>query len=581
MPTTSRSTTTTTTPKTSTRRAESPRLSNDSDDDLDLDGDAPARAPARDRHAPLPTAPKTERAVLAAVLDKDKRSDDPRGKKDDPLEELASLAKTAGVVVAAERVIQRRERPDVATYLGKGSVERLAEVVAQEGANVVIFDNDLSPGQRRNLEKVIKVKIIDRTELILDIFAQHARSIQARLQVELAQAEYALPRLRGLWTHLDTGVGRRAAGEKQIEVDKRLLRIRIQEIRRELEQIRLRKERQVKARELFTVAIVGYTNAGKSTLMNRLTKAEVYVADKLFATLDTRTKPWEVGPNRVVLLSDTVGFIRQLPHHLVESFHATLEEVITADLLLHVVDASDPGALDQVKAVRDVLESLGAGDKPELMVLNKVDRVEQPELLPYLERRFARSVRVSARTGEGVDALRGLVNEAASAREGRWRVELDVREGAAIAWLEGQAEVLVRDLVEETLRYEVRCGDWVIAAVRSKTRGHEGVRVERLDAPAAVGLATDGPRQDVDEFGLPLAPPPAVTPAAVAGEVEDEDEPADDEPAEDVVPVDDLPVDGLPLDGLPRERRVVPSRAARGITGPQRSIHGHRKRRGR
>ncbi|MBX3466997.1 MAG: GTPase HflX [Planctomycetes bacterium] len=542
----------------------------DHPDDLDdADDDSPPKAPPRDRHTPQPTAPKVERAVLAAVLDKDKRTDDPRAKKDDPLEELASLAKTAGVQVAPERVIQRRERPDVATYLGKGSVERLGEVVAQEGANVVIFDNDLTPGQRRNLEKVIKVKIIDRTELILDIFAQHARSTQARLQVELAQAEYSLPRLRGLWTHLDTGVGRRAAGEKQIEVDKRLLRIRIQEIKRELEQIRLRKERQVKARELFTVAIVGYTNAGKSTLMNRLTRAEVYVADKLFATLDTRTKPWEVGPNRIVLLSDTVGFIRQLPHHLVESFHATLEEVITADLLLHVVDASDPGALDQVKAVRDVLDSLGAGDKPELMVLNKVDRVDQPELLPYLERRFARSVRVSALAGQGADALRGLVNEAAAAREGRWRLEVDVREGAALAWLEGQAEVVSRELVDETLRFEVRCGDWVIAAVRSKARDRDGLRIERLDAPAAVGLATDGLRRDVDEDGLPVSPAPAPQPADDLDDLGDDD--GDDGPDGD-----DEAVDGeLAADEGPR------AAAAGGLTAPLRGLHRHKKRRRR
>lgn len=548
-------------------RAESPRLSDHPDDLDDADDDSPPKAPPRDRHTPQPTAPKVERAVLAAVLDKDKRTDDPRAKKDDPLEELASLAKTAGVQVAPERVIQRRERPDVATYLGKGSVERLGEVVAQEGANVVIFDNDLTPGQRRNLEKVIKVKIIDRTELILDIFAQHARSTQARLQVELAQAEYSLPRLRGLWTHLDTGVGRRAAGEKQIEVDKRLLRIRIQEIKRELEQIRLRKERQVKARELFTVAIVGYTNAGKSTLMNRLTRAEVYVADKLFATLDTRTKPWEVGPNRIVLLSDTVGFIRQLPHHLVESFHATLEEVITADLLLHVVDASDPGALDQVKAVRDVLDSLGAGDKPELMVLNKVDRVEQPELLPYLERRFARSVRVSALAGQGADALRALVNEAAAAREGRWRLEVDVREGAALAWLEGQAEVVSRELVDETLRFEVRCGDWVIAAVRSKARDRDGLRIERLDAPAAVGLATDGLRRDVDEDGLPVSPAPA---APSADDLADDGLDGDDEAVDDELAADEVGDDDAPR-----------TAAAGGVTAPLRGLHRHKKRRRR
>jgi GTP-binding protein HflX len=536
-------------------------------DDADDDEEEVEEGPKgpRDPRVPHVTAPKIERAVLVTVIDKDKRSEDPRTKKDDPLEELAALAKTAGVVVVPERVVQRREKPDVTTYVGKGTVERLKEVIAQEQANVVIFDNDLSPSQRRNLEKLTAVKVIDRTELILDIFSLHAKTMQSRLQVELAKTEYSLPRLKRMWTHLDTGVGMRGTGEKQIEVDKRLLRIRIQEIKRELDQIRARKERQVKSREAFTVAIVGYTNAGKSTLMNRLTEADVYVADQLFATLDTRTKPWKVGPNRLVLLSDTVGFIRQLPHHLVESFHATLEEVITADLLLHVVDASDPEALDQVKAVRDVLTSLGAQDKPEVMVLNKVDKVEQPELLPYLERRFSRSVRVSAVTGEGTDALRALVNEAASAREGRWSIDVDVREGAAIAWLEGKAELITRELVDERLHFEVRCGDWVIAALRGKARERDGLRIERLDAVAPVGLATDGPRADTDDNGLPVTPAGRlVAPPLVVVE----DLLADD---------DDGDGDG-DGDGDEEEAEDERPAAAKGVTTPLRSIHAHKKR---
>ncbi len=458
--------------------------------DADDAADEPAHddpAARRDRHVPQATARPAERALLAAWLEQK----DERALRDDPLEELAALADTAGCEVLEQRTVQRRDRPDGATLLGKGTVERLGQLVKDERAQVVIFDNDLAPAQRRNLEKALETKVIDRTELILDIFAQHARTTQARLQVELAQLEYSLPRLRGLWTHLDTGVGRRAAGEKQIEVDKRLVRTRIQEIRRELEQVRARKERQVAGRAAYTVAIVGYTNAGKSTLMNRLTEAGVYVADQLFATLDTRTKPWTVGPNRVVLLSDTVGFIRHLPHHLVESFHATLEEVVTADLLLHVIDASDPDALAHVEAVREVLGQLGASDKPELIALNKVDRVAEPELLPYLERRLLRTLRVSARTGEGIEALRAAVNEQAAAREGRWSISLDVREGAAIAWLDGRAEVLARTLDGERLRYDARLSEQVLAGLHSKVRDRAGLEVTPLPPlPMPEGVTT-------------------------------------------------------------------------------------------
>ena len=437
----------------------------------------------RPRHRPgevFPTARPRERAVLAAVLIKG----DPRADVEDPLAELEALASTAEVDCLPERVIQKRDHPDGATCLGKGAVERLAEQVREQKVDVVIFDHDLAPRQRRNLEETLKTRVIDRTELILDIFARHARTPQAKLQVELAQLEYELPRLRKLWTHLDTGVGLRAAGEKQLEVDKRLVRIRIQELQRELAQVRGRKERELSQRgETFAVAIVGYTNAGKSTLMNRLTGAGVYVADKLFATLDTRTRAWPVGPRRTVLLSDTVGFIRQLPHHLVESFHATLEEVLTADLLLHVVDASDPEALDHVRAVREVLTALGAQDKPELVVLNKVDQAGR-ELLPYLERRLVNTLRVSAHTGEGVEGLTERVNELARKSERRYRILADVREGAALAVIEGRAEILSRDLAEERLVFEVRCWPQVIAHARSRARDPERFQVEELPEPA-------------------------------------------------------------------------------------------------
>lgn len=410
---------------------------------------------------------------------------DPRCERPVPLEELERLADTAGVVVVGEHVVQRRDRLDAATCVGKGTVARIGELVAEHGADVVIFDNDLSPGQRRNLEKRLGKKVIDRTELILDIFASHARTPQARLQVEVAQLEYSLPRLRKMWSHLDPGVGLRGPGEKQLEIDRRLVRLRIQELRRELARVRARKEREVAARaEAFCVALVGYTNAGKSTLMNRLTASEVLVADRLFATLDTRTRPWKVGQRRTVLLSDTVGFIRHLPHHLVESFHATLEEVVTADLLLHVVDASDPAPLEQVRAVREVLAQLGLGERPELVVLNKVDAAER-ELLPYLEARLTDTVRVSAKTGEGLDALRRLVDERAAADEVEVELRLDVREGRAIAFFEGFSEVLDKRLEGEELCLRVQCHPRVLGAAQARLRRREGIRLRTVPRTAS------------------------------------------------------------------------------------------------
>lgn len=418
-----------------------------------------------------------EKAILFAGL----LRDDPRRELERPLEELASLADTAEIVVVGETV-QKREKPDPSTFIGKGTVERLKQIMLETGADCAIADNDLSPGQVRNLEKVLEKKVVDRTELILDIFARHARTPQAKLQVEVAQLEYSLPRLRGMWTHLG-GVGLRGPGETQLETDKRLMRARIVFLKHELAEIRRRKEREVATREAFTVAIVGYTNAGKSTLMNALTGAGVYVADQLFATLDTRTRPWKVAPRRTVLLSDTVGFISNLPHRLVESFHATLEEVLTADLLLHVVDASLAEPMTQVEAVRSVLEQIGATNKLEVTALNKVDRVQDRALLAFLERRLPRCVPVSARTGEGLPELAALVAKLSARHDGLYEVRIDVREGAAIAALESLTEPDVREVEGEELKLVLRARRNAVQQACGKARDRSHVRLKELERP--------------------------------------------------------------------------------------------------
>ncbi len=279
---------------------------------------------------------------------------DGQGTQPSPLDELAGLAEAARVREVG-RIIQRRRRPEVAMYLGSGKVDELKEIVAQTDANLVVFDNDLAPSQTKNLEETLKVKVIDRTELILDIFASRAQTIEARLAVELAQLEYSLPRLKRMWTHLERqgvgGVGLRGPGEKQLEVDRRLAQKRIMDLKSELKAIHNRRRLEVSARKHSrTVSLVGYTNAGKSSLMNRLTGADVFVKNLLFATLDTRTRRWQLPSWGPVLLSDTVGFIRDLPHHLVASFRATLEEATQADLLLHVADATSRDVHDQIDA---------------------------------------------------------------------------------------------------------------------------------------------------------------------------------------------------------------------------------------
>ena len=315
---------------------------------------------------------------------------------DDPLGELRGLAKTAGAKVVGE-ITQRRDHVVPGTYLGTGKLNDLKDLVEMREADVVVFDNDLSPAQVRNLEKATGAKVIDRSELILDIFATRARTAESRLQVELAQLEYALPRLKRMWTHLSRykgGIGLRGPGETQLEEDRRLVGLKIRDLKDRLRLVQARKQRVVRSRrEEYTVSLVGYTNAGKSTLMNRLTGSDVLAKDQLFSTLDTRTRQWRLPEWRKVLLSDTVGFIRDLPHHLVASFKATLEEAHQARLLLHVVDASNPHAEVQIAAVNAVLKELDCLDKPTLMVLNKIDAAPDPSFLHVLQTRHPRACR--------------------------------------------------------------------------------------------------------------------------------------------------------------------------------------------
>jgi GTP-binding protein HflX len=376
----------------------------------------------------------------------------------DHLNELAGLVETAGAEIVG-RLTQKRQVPDQTTYLGKGKVEQLELMIRATDADVVIFDNNLSPAQIRNLESALEVKVLDRTEVILDIFSTRAQTHEARLAVELAQLEYSLPRLKRMWSHLSrikAGVGMRGPGEKQLETDRRLVEKRISDLRNELNQVQRRKEREVAARaDRMTVSLVGYTNAGKSTLMNKLTGSDVLAEDKLFATLDTRTRRWQLPGWGPVLLSDTVGFIRDLPHSLIASFKATLEEARQADLLLHVADASNPTALDQIKAVYDVLEELGINQKDTILVLNQIDAITEAGALDHLKERYPSAIPVSAKTGEGLNRLGIAVSEALTHHFLDVDVETDVSNGRLLAALSQHGEVLSRTYADD--RVSIHC----------------------------------------------------------------------------------------------------------------------------
>ncbi len=352
---------------------------------------------------------------------------------DASLDELALLAESAGDVAVA-RVIARRKAPDAALFVGSGKANEILELVKAHEAEAVLFDQALSPAQQRNLEKHLGVAVADRTMLILEIFGERAKSHEGKLQVELARLQYLSTRLVRRWSHLERqrgGIGNRGGpGEAQIELDRRMIGERIKSTKKQLERVKKQRQTQRRARErnqTFSVSLVGYTNSGKSTLFNRLVNAQTYAADQLFATLDTTTRQWHLdGVSRSVSLSDTVGFIRELPHKLVEAFEATLQEANDADVLLHVVDAANPDLLGQMSEVERVLAEIGAADLPRVLVYNKIDlfddaarpRTLRDEIEIGDARRVPR-VFMSSRTGEGLDGLKALLAEMAGARESR------------------------------------------------------------------------------------------------------------------------------------------------------------------
>jgi len=405
------------------------------------------------------------------------------------LDELAGLVEAAGGVVVG-RLYQRRraaegdsDRPlHPATYIGRGKVEQVRDLVKDLEAKLVVFDNELSPAQIRELEKQLETRVIDRSELILDIFASRARSREAKLQVELAQLEYTAPRLRGMWTHLERqagagsaggaggvgGVGTRGPGEKQIEIDRRIVGTRIARLKKELEEIQARRNREVDSRSdgAFCVGLVGYTNAGKSTLMNAVTGAGTYAADQLFATLDTKTRRWELEPGLTATLSDTVGFVRNLPHHLVASFRSTLSEALNADLLLHVVDSSHPDAALQMETVNEVVAELGPDMKNALVVFNKADAVSDPEALEMLQLDVPQGIVVSARTGQGLDALRA---ELATRCRQDWvaaRLQIPAANGKALAYVRAHAQIGTERYQDDAWLADVRMARSRVAALR-------------------------------------------------------------------------------------------------------------------
>jgi len=413
---------------------------------------------------------------------------------DDPLGELRSLSRTAGAKVVDEMVVKRPSvRPGL--YIGSGKAEQIAERARQNRADAVIFDNDLSPAQIRDLEKVIDRKVLDRSEVILDIFASHARTHEARLQVELAQLEYTYPRLRRMWTHLERlaggattaaaavgGIGTRGPGEKQLEIDRRLVRKRVAQLKRRIAAIDKRKQRLVRSRsEHVRICLVGYTNAGKSTLMNLFTGAGAYVADKLFATLDTRTRRWNLGDGHVALLSDTVGFIHRLPHHLVASFRATLEEAIEADLLLHVADASHRRVMQQIRAVEDVLAELGADGTERLLVLNKIDRINDPSVLTILADKYPQAVLLSATTGENADRLVSAVLEKVAGKRVSVTLEADCTNGRLMQYLSRHTRLEEQTYEGKNVRASVSLSESHLAELRSFEPAVRILSAERAD----------------------------------------------------------------------------------------------------
>ncbi len=415
-----------------------------------------------------------ERALLVGVFSP---PDVTRSHVDEYLNELEFLADTAGAEVVS-RVVQERKQKDPAWFLGKGKVEEMEHIVKGGEIDLVIFDDELSPVQARNLERVFECKVLDRTELILQIFALRAQSAQSKMQVELAQLEYLLPRLTRLWTHLSKqkgGIGTKGPGETQIETDRRLVRNRIASLKKKLKDVALQHSVQTKERcKIARVALVGYTNAGKSTLMNRLCpKAGAFAEDRLFATLDTKTRRLELKINKTVLLSDTVGFIRKLPHRLVASFRSTLDEVLQADFLLHVIDASHEGFEEQMRIVVETLHEIGVKHDDRIEVFNKIDAVEDIGKLRELRRKYPDAVFVSAKRKINLSALREAIGEHLAKEFEVRTIRTHISNYKLVGYLYDNAEVTDKRYEDENVILEFRAPSKRIKQIEAKVEASE------------------------------------------------------------------------------------------------------------
>lgn len=397
---------------------------------------------------------KTEKALAVAFG----RKGGNREEAFEHLDELESLAETAGAVIL-EKIYQELEKPNTATLIGKGKVEEIRVLIERESITLVIFDDDLSPFQARNLENEFNVKVIDRSGLILDIFAKHARSNEAKTQVDLAQSQYLLPRLTGMWTHLSKqygGIRTKGPGETQIETDRRALRIKIQRLKEKLKEIAVQKGQQSKGRELLPrFALVGYTNTGKSTLMNVLTDAGVYVEDKLFATLDTTVRAFQFPNGQKALLSDTVGFIRKLPAHLVASFRSTLSEAMEADIIVHIIDISEPNFRDQIRVVEETLEQLKI-DKPTIPVFNKIDLLEERSGLRLIESDYPGCIFISAQREINIATLLDLLQRKYDEQGKHMSFVLPYDAMEKISEIYKFADIIKREDIEDGIAFELR-----------------------------------------------------------------------------------------------------------------------------
>ena len=411
--------------------------------------------------------------LAADIMDEAERS------TDESMDELEALVETAGGSVNG-RILQNKKTPDPRTFIGEGKVQELKELIEAEECDLAVFDNELSPSQTRALEDDLGVHVIDRAQLILDIFAQRARTREGRLQVELAQYKYMLPRLTGMWTHLvrqtasggSSPIGTRGPGETQLETDRRHIRRKIQKLEEELSDVRRVRDTQRRKREknnIAVVALVGYTNAGKSTLLNRLTDSDIPANDRLFDTLDTTTRRLLLAPGQEVLLSDTVGFIRKLPHHLIEAFKATLEELKYADVLLHVIDVSNPEYELQAEVVRRLIDELGASSTPVIDVYNKADACPVPSMIP----RGDTAVAISAKTGEGTDVLTEKIAEILGRGKKRVSLKIPYSDAGLADLLHSQAEITELEYREDCIKVEAVIKPELWGRVRAYASGDD------------------------------------------------------------------------------------------------------------